>query len=109
MAYLGLGRTLQRRETPAGAHHQDRQHPGASTAGRNIIAIAPAWGTRWRGAGAANRDASSRSRTQQRLCRRFRTLTGRQMPAPKVTVAIARELAGFVWAALQPEPAAANN
>ena len=48
-------------------------------------------------------------KAQQRLCRRFRTLTGRQMPAPKVTVAIARELAGFVWAALQPEPAAANN
>jgi transposase len=39
---------------------------------------------------------------QQRLCRRFRALAARQMPAPKIAVAIARELAGFVWAALQP-------
>ena len=50
-----------RGNTPAasgGGHHQDRQHPGASTVVESIIAIAPAWGTRWRGAGAANRDAS---------------------------------------------------
>ena len=38
---------------------------------------------------------------QQRLCRRFRTLAAHK-PAPKAAVAIARELAGFVWAALQP-------
>jgi transposase len=46
-------------------------------------------------------------KAQQRLCRRFRKLAAEHKPAPKIAVAIARELAGFVWAALQPaaEPA----
>jgi transposase len=39
---------------------------------------------------------------QQRLCRRFRRLAEHHKPAPKVVVAIARELVGFLWAALQP-------
>lgn len=43
---------------------------------------------------------------QQRLCRRFRRLTAEHKPAPKVVVAVARELAGFIWAALQ-KPSAA--
>jgi hypothetical protein len=48
-------------------------------------------------------------KTQQRLCRRFRRLTGGHKPAPKVVVAVARELAGFIsfiWAALQRPTAA---
>lgn len=44
-------------------------------------------------------------KAQQRLCRRFRKLAAEHKPAPKIVVAIARELAGFVWAALQPAPA----
>jgi len=44
-------------------------------------------------------------KAQQRLCRRFRKLTAEHKPAPKVVVAIARELAGFLWAALQTPPA----
>jgi transposase len=44
-------------------------------------------------------------KAQQRLCRRFRRLAAEHKPAPKIAVAIARELAGFLWAALQPEPA----
>jgi transposase len=44
-------------------------------------------------------------KAQQRLCRRFRRLAARK-PAPTVVVAIARELTGFLWAALQPAPAA---
>ncbi|MGQ0733066.1 MAG: IS110 family transposase [Acidobacteriota bacterium] len=47
-------------------------------------------------------------KAQQRLCRRFRKLTAEHKPAPKVAVAIARELAGFLWAALQPAPATAK-
>jgi transposase len=46
-------------------------------------------------------------KAQQRLCRRFRRLREHHKPAPKVVVAIARELAGFLWAALQPAPATA--
>jgi transposase len=41
-------------------------------------------------------------KAQQRLCRRFRRLMEQHKPAPKVAVAIARELAGFLWGALQP-------
>ena len=41
-------------------------------------------------------------RAMQRLHRRFVRLTARGMPSPKVAVAVARELAGFVWAALYP-------
>jgi transposase len=43
-------------------------------------------------------------KAQQRLCRRFRKLAAEHKPAPKIAVAIARELAGFVWAALQSVP-----
>jgi hypothetical protein len=41
-------------------------------------------------------------KAQQRLSGRFRKLAAEHKPAPKIAVAIARELAGFVWAALQP-------
>ena len=44
-------------------------------------------------------------KAQQRLCRRFRRLAAHK-PAPKVAVAVARELTGFIWAALQPATAA---
>jgi hypothetical protein len=43
-------------------------------------------------------------KAQQRLCRRFRQLAAAHKPPPKIAVAIARELAGFLWAALQPPP-----
>ncbi len=43
---------------------------------------------------------------QQRLCRRFRRPTAENKPPPKVVVAVARELVGFIWAALQPATAA---
>jgi len=41
-------------------------------------------------------------RAQERLCRRYRHLVERGKPTPKVVVAIARELVGFLWAALVP-------
>jgi transposase len=47
-------------------------------------------------------------KAQQRLCRRFRKLAAEHKPAPTIAVAIARELAGFLWAALQPVPATAK-
>jgi transposase len=47
-------------------------------------------------------------KAQQRLCRRFRRLAEHHKPAPKIAVAIARELAGFLWAALQPVPGPAK-
>jgi transposase len=47
-------------------------------------------------------------KAQQRLCRRFRKLGAEHKPPPKIAVAIARELAGFLWAALQPAPVPAS-
>jgi transposase len=47
-------------------------------------------------------------KAQQRLCRRFRRLAEQHKPAPKIAVAIARELAGFLWAALQPAATPVN-
>jgi transposase len=47
-------------------------------------------------------------KAQQRLCRRFRKMVAEHKPAPKIAVAIARELAGFLWAALQPAPASVS-
>ena len=44
-------------------------------------------------------------KAQERLCRRYRKLARTGKPATVVTAAIARELAGFVWAiARQVEP-----
>ena len=43
-------------------------------------------------------------KAQQRLCRRFRRLAEHK-PGPVVTVAVARELVGFLWAALHPKAA----
>jgi transposase len=47
-------------------------------------------------------------KAQPRLCRRFRKLAAEHKPAPKIAVAIARELTGFLWAALQPAPTLAK-
>ena len=112
MAYLGLvptehssgaqtrrgritktGNTLVRRVlTEAAWHYQHRPSIGPALQRRragqppHVIAIA--------------------DKAQHRLCRRFRRLVAEQKPAPKVAVAIARELAGFLWATLQaPRPA----
>jgi transposase len=45
-------------------------------------------------------------KAQHRLCRRFHRLVAGHKPPPLVAVAVARELVGFIWAALQdPVPA----
>lgn len=48
-------------------------------------------------------------KAQVRLCQRFRRMSSAGKPLPKVTTAIARELAGFVWGiARRVEPAPAG-
>jgi hypothetical protein len=42
-------------------------------------------------------------RAMHRLHRRFNRMLERGKERPKVVVAVARELTGFVWAALRPE------
>ena len=46
-------------------------------------------------------------KAQVRLCKRYRQLVARGKHANIVTVAIARELAGFMWAIAKPLPVAA--
>jgi transposase len=88
-----MGNALVRRIlVEASWHYQHRPSVGRALAGRRqgqpprVIAIA--------------------DKAQQRLCRRFRRMLAEHRPAPKVAVAVARELAGFLWAALQPPVAA---
>jgi transposase len=40
------------------------------------------------------------TKAEHRLCRRYRHLCARQKPKPIVTIALARELVGFLWAVL---------
>ncbi len=78
----------------AGWHYQHRPGVGVALARRRkgqparIIAIA--------------------DKAQQRLCRRFQYLVVLNKPRPTIVVAIARELVGFLWAALQPALVVAN-
>ncbi|MFA6318222.1 MAG: IS110 family transposase [Elusimicrobiota bacterium] len=52
--------------------------------------------TRRRESGSPEAIATAR-RAQERLCGKFRKLTGKGKPRQKAVVAVARELAGFVW------------
>jgi transposase len=45
-------------------------------------------------------------KAQVRLCKRFRALTARGKHATQVVVAIAREMAAFIWAIAREGPSA---
>jgi transposase len=114
MAYLGLvpgedstgekhrrgritrtGNALVRRLLVETAWHYQHQ-PGVSRALRR------------RREGQPGRVIAIADKAQQRLCRRFRKMASVHKPPAKIAVAIARELAGFLWAALQPVASRAN-
>jgi transposase len=111
MAYLGL--------VPSENSSGERHRRGAITKAGNVhvrrLLIEAAWHYRHRpgvGAGLRRRREGQpvgiiaiADRAQHRLCRRFRHLTERSKPFNKVVVAVARELIGFVWAALYPAAA----
>ena len=83
-----MGNALVRRIlVEAGWHYQHRPGVGRGLAARRV--------------GQPARVIAIADKAQQRLCRRFRRLLADHKPAPKVAVAVARELAGFIWAALQ--------
>lgn len=50
--------------------------------------------------GQAPRVIAIADKAQQRLCRRFQRLTAAHKLPAKIVVAVARELVGFIWAAL---------
>jgi transposase len=110
MAYLGLVPS----EDSTGEHH--RRGPITRTGNALVrrLMIETAWHYKHRPSvgvaltrrrkGQPGRVIAIADKAQQRLCRRFRSLAEHHKPAPKIVVAIARELAGFLWAALQPAP-----
>ena len=114
MAYLGL--------VPGEDSSGEKQRRGRITRTGNALVrrvlVETAWHYQHRpgvGVALAHRRKGQPSRViaiadkaQQRLCRRFRKLKAEHKPAPKIAVAIARELAGFLWATLQPPPATVN-
>ena len=108
MAYLGL--------VPSEHSSGERQHRGAITKAGNIhvrrLLIEAAWhyrhrphvgvGIRQRRRGQPDAIIAIADKAQDRLCHRFRTLTARGKIPNKAVVAVARELVGFIWAALHP-------
>ena len=84
-----MGNALVRRVlVEASWHYQHRAGVGRGLAARR--------------AGQPPRVIAIADKAQQRLCRRFPRMLAANKPKPKVAVAVARELAGFIWAALQP-------
>lgn len=111
MAYLGL---VPGEDSSGEKHRRGRITRTGNALVRRVL-VEAAWHYQHRpgiGVGLARRRKGQPGRViavadkaQQRLCRRFRKLAAEHKPAPKIAVAIARELAGFLWAALQCEPA----
>jgi transposase len=107
MAYLGL---VPGEDSTGETHRRGRiTRTGNALVRRLLVEAAwhyhhrPAIGKalRRRRQGQPARVIAIADRAQQRLCRRFRRMIEQHKPMPKVVVAVARELAGFIWAALQ--------
>jgi transposase len=111
MAYLGL---VPGEDSSGEKHRRGRITRTGNALVRRLL-VETAWHYQHRpsvGVGLARRRKGQPGRViaiadkaQQRLCRRFRKLTAEHKPPPKIAVAIARELAGFLWATLQPPTA----
>ncbi len=108
MAYLGLvpseyssGASRHRGSiTKAGNLHARRALVETSWHYRHRVKLGDSLRRRRRGQPA--RVIALADRAQQRLSRRFRHLLERGKPPQKAVVAVARELVGFLWAALVP-------
>jgi transposase len=113
MAYLGLVPS----EHSTGERHQRGAITKAGNSHVRRILVEAAWHYRHRPSlGPALRRRQTQQppaivaqawTAQQRLHRRYRHLLGRGKRAPVAAVAIARELAAFIWAALRSAPSAA--
>jgi transposase len=96
-------RVLQRGAQPPGSHHQGWPGGRAYRADRGSVGIPAPAGNR--GHPVARRQAGVSAQTlarswtaQQRLHAKYKKMTARGKPPGVAVVAIARELAGFVWA-----------
>ncbi len=113
MAYLGL--------VPSEYSTGDTQRRGALTKAGNgyarRILVEAAWHSRHRptispalahrSAGQPRAIVTHAWRAQQRLHRRYRHLVGHGKRPPVAVAAVARELVGFIWAAMTQQPALA--
>jgi transposase len=110
MAFLGL--------VPSEFYSADSQRRGAITKAGNRharrLVIEAAWhyrhrpnpaGLKHRHQGQPAEVIAIADKAMYRLNRRFNRLLAKGKPRSKVVVAIARELAGFVWTALHPKAA----
>jgi transposase len=114
MAYLGL---VPGEDSTGEKHRRGRITRTGNALVRRLL-VETAWHYQHRPAvgvalarrrkGQPGRVIAVADKAQQRLCRRFRKLAAEHKPPPKIAVAVARELAGFLWAALQPAPALVN-
>jgi transposase len=108
MAYLGL---VPSERSSAGRERRGRITCAGNARARRVL-IEAAWHYRHRPAvgymlrkrreGQPARVIAIADRAQQRLCARYRRLVARGKPHNKATVAVARELVGFLWGALDP-------
>ena len=114
MAYLGLVPS----EHSSGATRRQGAITKAGNGAARRMLVEAAWSYRFparisrelllRQEGLAKSIRDTAWKAQERLCRRYRKLARAGKPANAVTAAIARELAGFVWAiAKQAQPSAA--
>ena len=107
MAYLGLvpsehssgNQRHQGSITKAGNGHARRMLVECAWLYRFPAKVAPILQKRLEKVSPEIRDIAWRA--QIRLCGRFRKLTARKLQHNKITVAIARELTGFVWAIMK--------
>src|SRR5689334_18556380 len=113
MAYLGL---VPSEHSSGGTRRQGGIAKAGNGAARRML-IEAAWSYRFparisrelllRQEGLAKPIRDTAWKAQERLCRRYRKLARAGKPANVATAAIARELAGFVWAiAKQAQPPA---
>ena len=111
MAFLGLTPS----EYSSGGSRKQGSITKAGNAHVRRVLVEAAWNYRHRprvGVGLTKRRRGQSPKTieladkaMRRLYSRWQTLSDRNMPNQKIAVAIARELAGFLWAALsQPPP-----
>lgn len=111
MAYLGL---VPSEHSSAERHRRGRITKAGNKHVRRLL-VEAAWHYQHRpGVGAALRqrrtDQPGRiialaDKAQRRLHQRYWKLLGAQKPPNRAVIAVARELVGFLWAALQPPPA----
>jgi len=108
MSYVGL--------VPSECSSGERERRGSITKAGNRhvrrLLVEAAWHHRHRPmisaplqrrrAGQPARVLAIADRAQERLCARYRRMTGRGITSPKTIVAMARELAGYLWATLHP-------